>query len=287
MIKSAFLSSCKHALKQNHASAISMRSRHITASAKQVLEGDVASYYGKNANYAGLFGTNIHFGYFPHIADPSQKVVNFAESGYALNKHMVDVAGINAQSNVIDFGCGVGGPIFDVSQQTNCKATGIDLTPEFVEQANQNFGSQSDRVNYVVGSITDLPKEVKEQRFSHLFSIQAVCHIAAYFPDVLREAHSVLDTNGVLVMNDFVVSENGPSEKAQEFFYKRLHFDKLLSFADLAEGLTNNGFDIVKYENCSKHAEYGYQILAPQAEEKGSMEKDGQPLAKHYQETSA
>ena len=125
-----------------------------------------------------------------------------------------------------------------------------------------------------------------DEKFTHLFTIQAICHVARYFNDVCREAASILDTNGIMVINDFVVAEDGPTEKAAAHFYKRLHFDNLMSFADYAEGLTNNGFDIIKYENCSEHAKYGYEILAPQAEEKGSIEADGLPLSKHYQETS-
>lgn len=107
-------------IKSTQSHSMRYMSASISALAKDKLEGEVASYYGKNANYAGLFGTNIHFGYFPHISDPSQKVITFPESGYALNKHMIEIAGINSSSNVIDFGCGVGGPIFDVVQQTNC-----------------------------------------------------------------------------------------------------------------------------------------------------------------------
>eukprot|EP00483_Globobulimina_turgida_P008098 UN08114 len=209
---------------------------------KDQLEGDIASYYGKNANYAGLFGTNIHFGYFPHIADPSQRIVDFPESGYQLNQHMIKVAGIDSTSNVIDFGCGVGGPIFNVSQSAECRATGIDVTPEFIEQANREFGSKTNKVQYAVGSITDLPAEIKNgPKFTHLFSIQAICHVARFFDHVLREAYCVLDTNGILVINDFVVSENGPTDKAYAHFFKRLHFDHLLSFADYAEEITNNG----------------------------------------------
>ena len=120
MMKSIFRSSITPSLRKSLASH-GMRFMSASSVTKDKLEGDVASYYGKNANYAGLFGTNIHFGYFPHIADPSKKVVDFPESGYALNQHMIDIAGINSTSNVIDFGCGVGGPIFDVSQKANCK----------------------------------------------------------------------------------------------------------------------------------------------------------------------
>merc|ERR1712228_1042282 len=157
---------------------------------------------------------------------------------------MIRVSGIDSNSNVIDFGCGAGEPIFDM------------------------------------GQIKNGPK------FSHLFSIQAICHIARYYDDVLREAYSELDTNGIMVINDFVVAEAGPTEKASSHFYKRLHFDHLLTFADFAEGLTKNGFEILRFENCSKHAMYGYDMLAPQAQELGSIEADGLPLSKHYQETS-
>eukprot|EP01084_Bolivina_argentea_P315732 547103_1 len=139
MLKTAFQSTITK-LKLNP--SCMMRFMSTAAASKDQLEGNVASYYGKNANYAGLFGTNIHFGYFPHISDPSQSIVDFPESGFQLNKHMVNVAEIDSTSNVIDFGCGVGGPIFDVSQSTGCKATGIDLTPEFVEQAKTHFSSQ-------------------------------------------------------------------------------------------------------------------------------------------------
>jgi len=138
-----------------------------------------------------------------------------------------------------------------------------------------------------VGSMTDLPAEIKNgKKFTHLFSIQAICHIAKYFDEVLREAHAVLDTGGIMVINDFVVAEMGPTEAANAHFYKRLHFDSLLTFADFAEGLTRNGFEILRFENCSKHAEYGYNILAPAAEELGSIEADGLKLSMHYEETS-
>ena len=142
-------------------------------------------------------------------------------------------------------------------------------------------------MSYICGSITNLPKELKEgPKFTHLFSIQCICHIAKYFNDVCREATSVLDSNGIMVINDFVVAENGPTDNAKAHFYDRLHFTDLMSFADYAEGLTNNGYDIVRYENCSAHAKYGYEILAPQAAKEGRESEDNVPLSKHYQESS-
>jgi len=255
---------------------------------KSELADEVASYYGQNANYAGLFGTNIHLGYFPHVDDASKRVLSFAESGTELTKHMMEVAGIDSNSNVIDFGCGAGGPIFDISQMADCKVLGVDVTSEFIEQATERFASQSDKVQYMTASILDLPDEIKAMpKFSHLFAVQSLCHCAPFIEDILREAHSVLEKDGVMVINDFVVAESGPTEESAAYFYKRLHFDHLLSFADYAEVLTQNGFDIVRYENCTKHAQFGYDTLGDMASEQGRIENDGQPLSVHYKESAA
>jgi len=129
-------------------------------------------------------------------------------------------------------------------------------------QATEQFASQSDKVQYMTASILDLPAEIKAMpKFSHLFSAQCFCHCARFIKDILREAHSVLEKDGLMVINDFVVAESGPTKKSAAYFYKRLHFDHLLSFADYAEVLTESGFDIVTYENCSKHAQFGYETL--------------------------
>lgn len=254
---------------------------------KTELEGEVASYYGQNANYAGLFGTNIHLGYFPHVDDASKPALTFAESGSELTKRMMEVANIDSTSNVIDFGCGAGGPIFDISQAADCKVLGVDVTSEFIEQATEQFASQSDKVQYMTASILDLPDEIKAMpKFSHLFSVQCLCHCARFMKDVLREAHEVLEKDGLMVINDFVVAESGPTKKSAAYFYKRLHFDHLLSFADYAEVLTESGFDIVTYENCSKHAQFGYETLRKMATKQKRVEGDGMPLSRHYKETA-
>ena len=164
---------------------------------------------------------------------------------------------------------------------------GVDLTSEFIEQATEQFASQSDKVQYMNASILDLPDEINAMpKFSHVFSAQCFCHCARFMKDVTREAYQVLDKNGVLVINDFVVAESGPTDKSVAYFYKRLHFDHLLSFADYAEVLTQNGFDIVRYENCSKHAQFGYETLRDMATEQGRVEWDGQPQSVHYGETA-
>merc|ERR1719204_722978 len=108
-MKSTFFTSAKRignfASRYQAPSAVNFSATALKS--KSELEGEVASYYGKNANYAKLLGTNFHLGYFPHVNDASKPPLTFAESGTELTKHMMNVAGIDSTSNVIDFGCGV------------------------------------------------------------------------------------------------------------------------------------------------------------------------------------
>jgi len=255
----------------------------------QDLEGEIATYYGKGAasNYERLFGNNRHFGYFPHLKDPSKPVLNFEESGSALTQHMAEIAGIDSNSRVIDFGCGAGQPIFEICQRTGCQGLGLDLTPEHITLAKEKYSTQCEKLDYMVGSVTSLPEEIKKgPKFTHVFTTQVICHMARFQRDVLREAHSVLDTNGILVIDDFVQSESGVSHHAENYFFKRLHFEPLMTFADYAQSLTQAGFDIVSFENATDSMGYGYEIIAPLAAKADCVEYDGQPLSKHYEETS-
>jgi len=292
MIRSMLKTNFKNTLCAASVTSACRRSLSSTAQdtkTKEQLEQEISNYYGNSAkgNYERLFGNNRHFGYFPHLNDPAQPKLDFREGGSALTQHMARIAGIDSNSRVIDFGCGAGQPIFEICQSTGCQGLGVDLTPEHIEVAKEKYCAQCDGLDYKVASVTSLPEEIRNgPKFSHVFTTQVICHMARFSKDVLREAHAVLEPNGILVIDDFVQSESGVSQKAKDYFFERLHFEPLQTFADYAQGLTEAGFDIVSFENATQHMGYGYEIIAPLAAEAGAVEYDGQPLAKHYEETS-
>ena len=153
--------------------------------------------------------------------------------------------------------------------------------------AKEKYCSQQKNLDYVVGSVTSLPQDIRNgPKFTHVFTTQVICHMARFYRDVLREAHSVLDTNGIMVINDFVQCESGASQEAQDYFFKRLHFEPLQTFANYAQGLTEAGFDIVSFENATQHLGYGYAQLATLAAENECIEYDGRALSKHYEGSS-
>ena len=56
--------------------------------------------------------------------------------------------------DVLDIGCGIGGPARTIALGTGARVTGVDLTPAFVEAATalSRMAGMSDRVVFKVGS---------------------------------------------------------------------------------------------------------------------------------------
>ncbi len=69
----------------------------------------------------------------------------------------------DASRQVLDVGCGIGGPARAIAARTGCRVTGIDLTPSFVAAATaltgRVGGELAERVRFEVGNALALPFE--------------------------------------------------------------------------------------------------------------------------------
>ena len=55
--------------------------------------------------------------------------------GLDATKEMVQAVDLNANENILDLGCGLGGPARYLAAEYGARVTGIDITPDFVEIA--------------------------------------------------------------------------------------------------------------------------------------------------------
>jgi SAM-dependent methyltransferase len=60
-------------------------------------------------------------------------VDQFHVGGRTATEHFLDQLGIAPDMNVLDVGCGIGGPARLAASHYKCRVAGIDLTPEFIE----------------------------------------------------------------------------------------------------------------------------------------------------------
>ena len=134
----------------------------------------------------------------------------FHTRGLAATAELARVAGITADSSVLDAGSGVGGPARFVAATYGCRVAGVDLSEAFVEAARYltERTGLGDLVSFQTGSALALPFAAGR------FDIVLLQHVAMNIADRARlygEIHRVLRPGGRFATYD-VVSNDGEVE---------------------------------------------------------------------------
>jgi len=253
-------------------------------------EKDQRDYYNKANHYDTLWGLdNIHLGYYPHLNDKTAVELNFQQAGAQLTRHMIKVAQIDHTSRVLDLGCGKGLACKEIAELTGAACTGMDLAEANVERGNQIAKENPHlKLDFVVGSFTELPKELLERKYTHIFSQVAFCHVHKLLNVTMSELHKLLKGNGegcVAIINDYMGTEGEVLEQTREHVHKRLHFEMLRGHKTWRHMAEDAGLEIMHYENINKHIEQSYRHLAQEAAKHNFKSADGQPIVDNYRKT--
>lgn len=133
----------------------------------------------------------------------------FHSRGLAATAELANLAGITAGMSVVDIGAGIGGPARFLAARCDCKVTGIDLSPPFVEAARyltKRTGLDA-AVSFESGSALDLP--FAESRFD----VAMLQHVAMNIHDRSRlygEIRRVLKQGGRFATFDVVARQGEP-----------------------------------------------------------------------------
>jgi sarcosine/dimethylglycine N-methyltransferase len=133
----------------------------------------------------------------------------FHTRGVAATSELARLAGITAQTSVLDVGSGVGGPARFLAATHGCQVTGIDLSEQFVDAARYltERTGQTGQVSFQTASALELPFE--DGRFE-IVLLQHVAMNIAERPRLYREIRRVLTTNGRFATFDVVSSGGEP-----------------------------------------------------------------------------
>src|SRR5262245_4710976 len=131
----------------------------------------------------------------------------FHTRGLAATAELAELAGISADTSVLDVGSGVGGPARFLAATYGCRVTGVDLSEPFVDAARYLTArtGQSGQVSFQAGSALALPFD------DGLFDVVLLQHVAMNIADrarLYREIRRVLKRGGRFATFD-VVSISG------------------------------------------------------------------------------
>jgi SAM-dependent methyltransferase len=115
--------------------------------------------------------------------------------GVASTEHLLDALGVDAATQLLDVGSGIGGGARVAAARHGCQVTGVDLSPDFVEVARaltERVGL-AERVTFDLGSATSMPYD------DATFDRAMLNHVGMNLPEkdrVFAEVRRVLRPDG-------------------------------------------------------------------------------------------
>jgi SAM-dependent methyltransferase len=167
--------------------------------------------------------------------------------GLEATREVADLAEIEAESRVLDVGCGIGGPARTLASEYGCDVVGIDIVEEYCRAATlfTERVALTDRVRFQHGDALDLPFE--DETFDVVWFEHTLLNIEAT-EEAIQEAGRVLRSGGTLALYEICAGPGG-----EPVFPVPWASDASLSYLvpseRLREAIHEHGFDEVVWRD--------------------------------------
>ena len=227
---------------------------------KKYTEQDTESFYdAEDPLYRSFWDDqgSLHWGMFDETTG-----VDFLKACVNLNIKMAEIAAIDQDSKVLDFGCGNGATAQWLCEQLKCQVVGVDLSGVRIGNAKEGLKGQPaevrNKVSFEKGSVTSLP--FPDASFTHVWSQATIYHVHDK-ETALAEAYRVLKSGGTFILDDLLKPTPNISDNSRTHVYDRLLFDTDFSFTSYQTALENVGFQVLDAQDISQHLKTSYQCL--------------------------
>ncbi len=200
--------------------------------------------------YRAFWGDCYHFALF--------RGSESREEAIAATEHMIaDEGHFSAGMDILDVGCGLGGPALNLAAYTGARITAVDLCDHHVQIASERalLRKMEDRVRFLVGDGMHLP--FPDESFDRVYVFEAGCHMpdkAAFCVECAR----VLRPGGEFLGLDWM-QRTGLTQAEEERFIEPIcqfcSVPSLISPSTMQEHLQRSGFSVLRSDSaCSQES---------------------------------
>lgn len=208
----------------------------------------VRAYYDRVTDtYRSRWSESFHFAVFTG-AEPLEEAMLATEHGIA------DEGGFRPGMNVLDVGCGVGGPALNIAEHSGAHVTGVNIVEKQIAIARERAVERglADRTTFLVGDAMNLA--FPDASFDAVYVFEAGCHM----PDkgrFYRECARVLQPGGVFLGTEWLKKPGLSPEQEQaiiEPICRLFCLPHLISLPELEGFLRAAGLQVEVVEDVSE-----------------------------------
>jgi sterol 24-C-methyltransferase len=191
-----------------------------------------------------FFGESLHFA--PLSPDES-----LTESKIRHQRLMIEKLDLHEGMSVVDIGCGIGGPMRRVVEETGVRVTGVNNSRVQLAKAKSLNAAAgiNGLVDYLECSFMDMGM-VADDTFDRGYAIESTCHApdkAAAFAEIYR----VLKPGALLwgqemCLTDTFDPDNARHQAVKQELMRGISLKKIATFAEVDQALASAGFEVIE-----------------------------------------
>jgi 27-O-demethylrifamycin SV methyltransferase len=148
-----------------------------------------------------ILGDNLHYGYFARGDEALPRATE------ALVDLMAALAPLGPASEVLDVGCGIGGPAFRLAERTGCRVSGISTSARGIEMATEGSRRRGLSARVAFHQRDALDNGFAEEAFDVAWVMES-SHLMRDKEMLCAESHRVLRPGGTMVLCDLVLERD-------------------------------------------------------------------------------
>lgn len=228
------------------------------------IEADVTRHYTSGNLGALIDQSLVALGKDPkHIThDDLLQIDEFHIGGRTATLQLLESCNFKAGQTILEVGSGLGGPARTIAKKTGATVAGVDLTPEFVDVANDLSARTglADRTRFVTGSALATPFDAAS--FDGATLIHVGMNIADK-PALMREVRRVLKPGATFAIYDIMRRADG--DLAFPLPWSTLPTTSFVERSEVYKAaLHNAGFEIVAEHDRVPEAQVFFAAMAEQ-----------------------